>query len=128
LVTPNPRRERLENELSDAYREVDKILVTVASGVVAVSVALIGNVKHPIDVWAIRASWMLMIGTVVAVLVSLLCEQVDKRRRIKKTYERRDEVDGLFTRGIKYLNVLSIVTFVLGLSSLGWFLWTNTKG
>ena len=127
-MTPNPRRERLENELSDAYREVDKILVTVASGVVAVSVALIGNIKNPVDVWAVRASWLLMIGTVVAVLVSLLCEQADKRRRIKKTYERRDEVDGPFTIAIKYLNVLGVVSFLLGLASLGWFLWLNTNG
>lgn len=127
-MTPNPRRERLENELSDAYREVDKILVTVASGVVAVSVALIGNIKHPVDVWAVRASWVLMIGTVVAVLVSLLCEQADKRRRIAKTYQRRDEVDGPFTIAIKYLNVLGVVSFLLGLASLGWFLWVNTNG
>ena len=127
-MTPNPRRERLENELSDAYREVDKILVTVASGVVAVSVALIGNIKQPIDVWSVRASWMLMIGTVVVVLVSLLCEQADKRGRIKKTYERRDEVDGAFTIAIKYLNVVGVASFLLGLASLGWFLWANTNG
>ena len=127
MATPNPRRERLENELAEAYREVDKILVTVASGVVAISVALIGNIKHPVETWSIRSSWILMFATVLSVLVSLRFEQADKLVRIAATYTGRDEVDGVLTKMIRYLNLTSIVTFITGLIGLGWFLWTNTN-
>jgi hypothetical protein len=126
MATPNPRRERLENELAEAYREVDKILVTVASGVVAISVALIGNVKHAVETWSIRSSWILMFATVLSVLISLRFEQADKRKRIAATYTGRDEVDGALTKAIRYLNLTSILTFIGGLLGLGWFLWMNT--
>jgi hypothetical protein len=126
MATPNPRRERLENELAEAYREVDKILVTVASGVVAISVALIGNVKHAVETWSIRSSWILMFATVLSVLISLRFEQADKRKRIAATYTGRDEVDGVLTKAIRYLNLTSILTFIGGLLGLGWFLWMNT--
>ena len=117
---------RLEDELSVAYREVDKILVAVASGVIAVSVAFIGNIEQPTDTWTIRASWALMIITVLSVLTSLLCEQADRRERLDMIYDGKDEKDTAFTTASKILNKVSIGAFALGLLSMAWFLWVNT--
>ncbi len=122
----NPRIDRLQDELSVAYREADKILVAVASGVIAVSVAFIGNIKHPTDTWAIRASWVLMIITVLSVLTSLLCEQADRLKRLEMIDDGVDEEDTAYTTASKNLNKLSIGAFALGLWSMAWFLWVNT--
>lgn len=127
MTTSNPRRDRLEDELSAAYREVDKILVSVAAGVIAVSVAFVGNIPTPVDTWTIRTAWVLMIGTVLSVLVSLLCEQGDRRRRLDANHRRIAETDGTLTKAIKYLNWTSIATFIAGLAAMGWFLWVNTN-
>lgn len=120
------RVERLQDELSVAYREADKILVAVASGVIAVSVAFIGNIEHPTDTWTIRASWVLMIITVLSVLTSLLCEQADRRKRLDMIFDGKDEEDTAYTTASKILNKVSIGTFALGLLSMAWFLWVNT--
>lgn len=130
MTTPaegNPRRERLEDELAQAYREADKILVSVASGVLALSVALVGNIKQPIDTWAIRLSWVFMFLTVVCVLASLVCERIDKRWRIENIYAGNREIDTPFTKVSIQLNRASIATFILGLAAIGWFLWVNTN-
>lgn len=127
MTLPSNRNERLEIELSNAYREVDKILITVASTVIAVSIALIGNIDEPAGIWTIRTSWILLFVTVISVVCSLLAEQKDKRKRIEKNYEGLQEASLLTDAAIKYLNLTSFISFISGLLFLGCFLWINTN-
>ena len=127
MTSPNSRNERLEIELSNAYREVDKILITVASTVLAVSIALIGNIDEPAGIWTIRTSWILLFVTVISVVCSLLVEQKDKRKRIEHNFEGLMEASLLTDAAIKYLNLTSFISFLGGLLFLGCFLWINTN-
>lgn len=127
MTPPNNRNERLEIELSNAYREVDKILITVASTVLAVTIALIGNIDEPAGIWTIRTSWILLFVTVISVVCSLLVEQKDKRKRIENNFEGLQEASLLTDATIKYLNFVSFISFLGGLLFLGCFLWMNTN-
>lgn len=121
------RKQRLEDELSNAYREADKILVAVSSGVIAVSVALIGNIAEPVQTWSIRASWIFMIVTVLTVLLSLVTERADRIFRLDRLHRKKKEKENCYTALSRFLNNVSTSTFIFGLTALAWFLWANTN-
>jgi hypothetical protein len=121
------RRAALQGRLADAYREADKLIVTVSSGVLALSVAFLGSVDAPSEVWLLRSAWIALLVAVVCVLCSLLMEQADKRRRIKQLDKGLDETDGKTDGFTNALNIAGFASFLIGLSALAWFLCANTN-
>ena len=120
------RRDTLQGRLTDAYREADKLIVTVSSGVLALSVAFLGRVDKPSETWALRAAWIALLVAVASVLGSILLEQSDKRRRIKRIDKGKNETDGITDSFINLLNISGFTSFFLGLSGLAFFLCANT--
>ena len=123
----SPRREGLQGRLTDSYREVDRLIISVGSGVLAISVALLGNEAASLESWAIKLSWGAMFIAVLSVLIALLFEQADKRRRINQIDADREETDGCLDIFINAFNIIGVMTFVGGLLSLAYFLFANTK-
>ncbi len=119
------RREFLEQGLSTAYRETDKLVVSVASAVLALSIAFLGRVHKPHESWTLRFGWVLLILSIAAVLVSLLFERADKRRRIKQYYDKKPETSGHADTFAAVLNAVGVLAFLLGLASLAAFLCFN---
>lgn len=126
-VSEPSRRDTLQGRLSDAYREADKLVVTVSSGVLALSVAFLGSVDAPSEIWLIRSAWVALLIAVTCVLGSLLMEQADKRRRIKQIDKGEDETDGTTDDFTNILNLGGFISFLVGLTALAWFLCANTN-
>lgn len=117
----------LRGRLDTAYREADRILVTVSSGVLALSVAFVGNTERPMcALGLIQSAWALYLGTIVTVLISLFVEQRDKLDRIS--------VDGFATKHSKafvrwqaWLNGIALGAFLAGCVCLYLFLIANNQ-
>lgn len=122
----NDRRRFIETGLSAAYREADKLIVSVSSAVLALSVAFIGQVEEPAQSWAIKWSWFLLLAAIITVLASLVVEQQDKRSRIKHIDKGERDGYGPLDTAVNVLNIFGIGLFVVGLGFLCWFLTSNT--
>lgn len=117
----------LRGRLDTAYREADRILVTVSSGVLALSVAFVNNTERPMSALGlIQSAWALFLGTIAAVLVSLFVEQRDKVDRIV--------ADGFATKRSKafgrwqaWLNGVALWAFLAGSVCLFLFLISNNQ-
>ena len=120
------RREFLEQGLSTAYRESDKLVVSVSSGVLALSIAFLDKSKAIHGVCLLWAAWLCLLFAIVCVVVSLLFERHDKRRRIQQLYDAEDETGGATDTFTAVANGTGIVSFLLGLISLAAFLCYNT--
>ncbi len=120
------RRRFIETGLSTAYREADKLIVSVSSAVLALSVAFVGQVEEPAQSWAIKWSWFLLLAAIITVLASLVVEQQDKRSRIKHIDRGKRDGYGPLDTAVNVLNILGIGLFVVGLGFLCWFLTSNT--
>lgn len=126
------QRRSLETGLLDAYREADKLIVTVSSAVLALSVAFVGQVKEPVNTVAITCSWSLFLASIAMVLVSLVLEQRERLARIAKidkaiSANRLDHQD-LRLRWGKWagaLNIVGVVSFILAFAQLASFLSAN---
>jgi hypothetical protein len=121
------RRDSLQARLADAYREADKLIVTVSSGVLALSVAFLGRVDKPAEIWLLRFAWIALPVAVAFVLCSILMEQADKRRRIQQLDNDEDETPGKTDAFTNLLNIGGFTSFLLGLIALAAFLCVNTN-
>jgi hypothetical protein len=121
------RRNTLQNRLADAYREADKLIVTVSSGVLALSVAFLGRVDKPAEIWLLRFAWIALLVAVAFVLCSILMEQADKRRRIQQLDNDEDETNAKTDAFTNLLNIGGFTSFLLGLIALAAFLCVNTN-
>jgi hypothetical protein len=121
------RRDVLHSRLTDAYRESDKLIVTVASGVLGLSVAFLDRLNNPCQVWMLQLAWVSLALSVGSVLASLLLEQADRRRRIEQLDSGDEETDGKTDGLINMTNIAGVSGFLLGLGSLVAFLCVNIK-
>jgi hypothetical protein len=116
----------LRNRLDVSYREADRILVSVSSGVLALSVPLASTNEISIPaLWTIRLGWLLFLATILLVLRSLRLEQIEKTERIKANGETSDLIRYLY-RKLDFLNKTAIWVFALGLITLMIFLLIST--
>ena len=120
------RREFLEQGLSTAYRETDKLVVSVSSAVLALSIAFLDKNKAIHGVCLLWAAWLGLLVAIVCVLVSLLFERHDKRRRIEQLYKGKRETGGATDTFTAVANGAGVITFLIGLISLAAFLCYNT--
>lgn len=118
--------EGLRDRLDGAYREADRILVSVSSGVLALSVSLVSN-QHLSDLalWTIRFDWLLFLATILIVLRGLFVEQLDKKARLDAGGKTTPEIDKM-TGQLKTLNKVALWTFGIGMLTLFMFLILTT--
>lgn len=121
------RRENLQTRLTESYREVDRLIVSVGSGALAISVAFLSQDSNPLAMGALKLSWVAMFIAVLSVLLSLLFEQADKRQRIKQIDSGQNETDGHLDILIVGLNALGVLAFIGGLFSIAFFLLVNAQ-
>lgn len=121
------RRENLQTRLTESYREVDRLIVSVGSGTLAISVAFLNLDSNPLATWALKLSWVTMFIAVLSVLLSLLFEQADKRRRIKQIDSSQNETDSYLDTLLVGLNAAGVLAFIGGLFSIAFFLLVNAR-
>jgi hypothetical protein len=120
---PTPEKTAaVEAELTTSYRELDRLIVTVSSAVLGVSVPFAGTViqKSPFALVA-AAAWFSYAVAVVAVMWSLRLEQRHKNRIL--------DLDNLLDSGVKLLskrldraNKISARSFGMGTTLVAVFL------
>lgn len=121
------RRESLLRQYSEPFREVDRLIVTIGGGVLALSIALVSQVRNPNIIPYIQAAWISILVSICCVLGSLVAEQFDTNRRLDQLETNLPESDGLATRIVKILNWAGIFFFVLGLILVTVFLFAQTS-
>lgn len=126
------QRKWLESGLSSAYRESDKLVVSVSSAVLALSVAFVGQIKEPQNTLALKSAWVFFVVSIALVLISLVFEQRERESRIlkidkaiKKGKKSFRDVGGSWGKAVFVVNISGIVAFFLGLVALSWFLISN---
>ena len=129
-LTPDQieRRNQLEGWLASGYREADKIIVTVSSGVLAFSAAFVRDIGKLKQNASVSLAFALLVAAIGCVLLSIIIEQRDMRSRINMINAGKDE--GGYTwrnRMIGLLNVLSSSCFLAGIGSIAWFLMSNVQ-
>ncbi len=121
------RRLLVEGEVQVAAR-FDKSILTLSGGALLLSMTFLRDIigGTPKDTWTLIVAWLLLGVTIAAMLVSLLTSQ--------KAYQRqRDILDKHFgdsnggdepncwACGTKWLNRISIIFFLVGITFLGYF-------
>lgn len=119
------RKAQMSHELHSAYREADKIIVTVSSGVLALSIALVTQAGLTRHAWVVKLSWVLFLTAILLVLSSIFCEIQDKRRRITQLNGVAVDSSAWQDHMLKMLNILSATTFVAAVVCLVVFLCAN---
>lgn len=120
------RRDALLKQYPEPFREVDRLIVTIGGGVLALSIALVSQVKNPDVIPYIQAAWVSILISICCVLGSLIAEQFDTSRRLDQVEEGEPESHGRSTTVVKCLNWAGIVFFVLGLILVTIFLFAQT--
>lgn len=120
------RRDALLKQYPEPFREVDRLIVTIGGGVLALSIALVSQVKNPDVIPYIQAAWVSILISICCVLGSLIAEQFDTSRRLDQVEDGEPESEGRSTKVVKCLNWAGIVFFVLGLILVTIFLFAQT--
>jgi hypothetical protein len=118
----------LRAQLDTSFREFDKLILSVSSGVLAFSVAFFnqsGTAHRHVTI--LMVSWGAFLLAIVSVAVSLWVEQAHKLYLIE-TDARSDTRERFLFRTIGWLNKTSGGTFLLGVVTLVLYLWFDVKG
>ncbi len=117
----------VRSRLADSYREVDRIIVNVSSGVLALSIPLASreSLTH-FAVLTIRSVWVLLLMSTLLVLSSLLAEQHDKHDRLSSDgYPSHKNLKTKKLLG--FLNLSALISFAAGQILLLIFLFMITS-
>lgn len=120
------RRDQLEEWRASGARETDKIIVTVSSGVVAFSAAFVRDIQELKMSGLVGYASGALLVSIIFVLVALIAERIELRKRIKDLNTTQIESDVTWRNYlISTANLLSGVTFVSGIGAIAWFLMAN---
>jgi hypothetical protein len=119
------RREAIQSRLADAYREIDRLIVTVSSAVLALSVAFLQWVQLPEALPLAIICWVSLLIAILLVLLSLQIEVEDKRNRIAQLNVGSWDKGGQIDLVLDWTNRIAMFAFANGLIMLTAFLITN---
>ena len=124
VVTPltETKAKAVEEELTVSYRELDKLIVTVSSAVLGLSVPFADKVipRSPVAYWAV-AAWFGYAVAVIAVMASLRIEQKHKNR-ILDTGNLTDTGVSVYSKRLNRANATSAWSFAVGTAFVAVFL------
>lgn len=119
----------------EAARSLDKAMITLSAGALALSITLVRDIaSHPASKWLMFVAWGLFVGALVTTLVSFLCSQSGMRRQreIIDAYrlgrEGAREQKNPWRTLINWLNWISVVCFIAGVISFACFAAINFPG
>jgi hypothetical protein len=121
------RRDALLKQYPEPFREVDRLIISVGGGVLALSIALISQVDDKCGLIYIQGAWIAILLAIGCVLGSLIGEQFDTKRRLDQIEDGKKETDGLSTAFVKGLNWCGIGLFAAGLILVTIFLFIQTS-
>jgi hypothetical protein len=121
------RRDALLRQYPEPFREVDRLIISVGGGVLALSIALINQVENKCGLFIIQWAWVAILLSIGCVLASLIGEQFDTSRRLDQVEGNANETDGPSTVVVKVLNWCGIGLFVAGLTLVTIFLFIQTS-
>jgi VIT1/CCC1 family predicted Fe2+/Mn2+ transporter len=124
----DPYLTGLRSQLESAYREYDKLILSVSSGILAISAAFFHETVAPhLHVRLLITCWIALLVAIFTVAISLLIEQVLTRHLIRQNGEPDPTGDHLRTK-ILWLNAFSGISFVVGALFLVIYLCVNVNG
>ncbi|MCX5649250.1 MAG: hypothetical protein NTX40_09180 [Planctomycetota bacterium] len=127
------------NVLIDAEREAargfDKAMITLSAGALALSITFLKNIApSPINEWLLFAAWAGFGSSLLFILTSFLCSQAGMRRQRKiidadfmRVCRARDQKN-IWQKAVIKLNLVSMVSFVVGVILLALFAGSNLPG
>lgn len=134
-------RKMLVDIEKDSSRLLDRAILTLASGAFGLSLALAKFISPNNNFLAINKlliSWIFFCLSILSTLVSFLTSQIAcKRQReiLEKVFLEDDNFDdeeiansNIYAHFTKWLNGISILTFILGVIFLIFFTFVNIKG
>jgi hypothetical protein len=118
----------LRSQLENSYREYDKLILSVSSGILAISAAFFRGTTEPHKhVWLLVACWICLLVAIFIVALSLLFEQILTRQLIRQNGVSGSASDNWRTT-ILWTNAFSGLSFVVGALLLVIYLCLNVKG
>ena len=118
-------RKMLVEAEGEASQSLDKALITLSAGAFGLSLAFIVQVApQPRALWLLYFAWVGFIVSLLSVLLSFLMSQHAFRRArdiLDTLYETGDQENNGWNTATSWLNVFSIVSFVIGVVSLAYF-------
>jgi|SRR5215211_1294933 len=124
-------RKTLVEAEGEASQSFDKALITLSAGAFGLSLAFIVQVApEPRALWYLYVAWGGFILSLLSILFSFLASQQGFRRArdiLDKYLETGDEESNRWNAVTNSLNILSIVSFVLGVVSLAYFAVRNVR-
>jgi hypothetical protein len=123
----NALRDRLWIGRQANYESLDKSILTLSSGALALSVTFIKDlVPIAASVWsfALYVSWLMFVLAIISTLASALVSQAAHERQLENVESYRGGTDDLEAKnnpcitGIKWLNRASATFFFIGLVAM----------
>lgn len=117
-----------DHKASEAY---DNAVMALSGGALAISLTFIKEVvskPRSGTLGLLAAGWACLAASVAAILVSKLTSQWALRTAIRQVDEgqiRRERAGAVFGWATHALNIVAAVTFLCGISFLGWFAISN---
>lgn len=126
----DPFLTRCREQLENAFREYDRLILTVSSGILAITAAFYHRSTTPQHgaTWLVLC-WVFLLAAIFCVAASLLTEQAHLRHLIKVNGKvKDDETDQRLRRATAWLNRGSGGFFFFGTLFLVVYLCLNVKG
>ncbi len=124
----DPYLTGLRAQLENAHREYDKLILSVSSGILAISAAFFHRTAVPHhDVQLLIGSWISLLVAIFVVATSLIFEQILVRHLIHVNGASDDRGDHLRTI-VLWSNAVSGLAFVIGVVFLVVYLSVNVNG
>ena len=126
------RKLLIEGEAQVSAR-FDNGMLTLSGGSLLLSMTFIKEVIEgvPCSIWSIIIAWLMFAITITMILVSLVSSQKAFRRQRdildKDISENQDDGSNLANTATKWLNNISIVTFIIGVMFFAVFVVNNME-
>lgn len=118
-------RKMLVEAEGEASQSFDRTLVTLSAGAFGLSLAFIVQIApNPEALWSLYLAWGGLILSLLSVLLSFLMSQYGFRRArdvLDTLYETGNQENNGWNTVTSSLNIVSIVSFVVGVASLAYF-------
>lgn len=128
--------ELSKRELSN-IENFDKAILSLSSAGLGLSLVLIKNVVKLAEanyVWILHFSWLLFVLAITSTLLSYLSAQsaLDTQREFNEKYylegdEKAGQQISFTSRLTRFLSYVSVVTYILAVSSTALFIWFNQE-
>lgn len=119
------RFDYLSRNRDGAIRAADTLIVSVSSGVLALSVTFLDKSQTLEATWALKNAWVQLVLAIVSVFVSLILERTEWTRLLRQSSVGDSEKSGFGSKLIRCLNIVASLSFLQAMIHLVIFMFFN---